>query len=68
MATHDQREIDGIPVLDSYSLLVKMAEALVGMKRLTGIHVSRRRLYQSPAPDLLRKAAAIHGFSDLLGR
>ena len=66
MAAHGRRLLDGIPLLDSYSLLVKMAEAMVGMHRLTGVTVSRRRLYQSPAPDLLRKAAAIHGFSDLL--
>jgi Asp/Glu/hydantoin racemase len=50
-------EIDGVPILDSYRLLVKTAEAWVAMKRLTGVHVSRRRLYRTPPATLLEQCA-----------
>jgi Asp/Glu/hydantoin racemase len=52
-------QIDGVPIIDSYRLLVKQAEAWVAMKRLTGVHVSRRRLYKTPPPDLLEMCAKV---------
>ena len=57
MALRGVREVDGVPLLDSYSLLVKQAEAMVAMHRLTGIPVSRKLLYQSPPAELVRLAA-----------
>jgi allantoin racemase len=57
MAQRGVREVDGVPLLDSYSLLVKQAEAMVAMHKLTGIAVSRRLLYQSPPAELVRLAA-----------
>ncbi len=59
-------QIDGVPVLDSYSLLVKIAEATVGYRRITGTHISRKRMYQSPPADLLQRAATIHDIKPLL--
>jgi Asp/Glu/hydantoin racemase len=60
MAQAGIHQIDGVPILDSYRLLVKTAEAWVGMHRLTGVHVSRRRLYRSPPPQLLEQCARVH--------
>jgi allantoin racemase len=60
------REVDGAIVMDGYSLLVKATEAMVAMHKLTGKCVSRRGLYGSPPPDLMRTGAELHGFQDLL--
>jgi len=66
MARRGIYHIDGAPLLDSYSLLVKATEAMVGYRALTGTHISRRGLYKSPPEDLLRRAAEIHGITPLL--
>ena len=68
MARRGVYEIDGAPLLDSYSLLVKLAEATVGYRALTGTYVSRKRLYQSPPAELSRRAAEIHNITSLLPR
>lgn len=59
MAERGVFEIDRVPLLDSYSLLVKSAEAMVAMHKLTGVAVSRRLHYQSPPADLIRQAAEV---------
>jgi len=66
MARRGVYEIDGAPLLDSYSLLVKLAEATVSYKALTGTFISRRGLYKSPPADLMRQAAEIHKITPLL--
>lgn len=66
LAQHGVREVDGAIVMDGYSLLVKATEAMVAMHRATGVCVSRRGLYKSPPPDLLRSGAELHGFEDML--
>jgi len=65
MAQRGVREIDGVPLLDSYSLLVKQAEALVAMHKLTGIPVSRKLHYQTPPADLIRQAAEVREIAAL---
>ena len=65
MASRGIHEFDGVPILDSYSLLVKIAEAMAAMHKLTGVHISRKRLYQSPPAELIKNAAAIHGIDAL---
>ena len=65
LASKGIRELDGVPLLDCYSLLVKFTEAMIGMHKLTGVCVSRKRLYQSPPKDLVIKAAEIHGIEEL---
>jgi Asp/Glu/hydantoin racemase len=54
-------EIDGVPVLDCYSLLVKAAELAISMHRITGVHISRKMMYQSPPPELVKQAAVVRG-------
>jgi Asp/Glu/hydantoin racemase len=57
--------IDGVPLLDTYTLLAKSAETMATMHKLTGVCVSRHLLYQSPAPELVRKVGAAYGVSSL---
>ncbi len=68
MAQAGIHQIDGVPILDSYRLLVKTAEAWIGMHRLTGVHVSRRRLYRSPPPQLLEQCARVRNMPLLRSR
>jgi len=58
-------QVDGVPILNSYALLVKAAEAAVAMHRLTGVAVSRRLRYQSPPDALLRQCAQVRGIDAL---
>jgi allantoin racemase len=58
-------QIDNVPVIDCYSLLVKAAEMMVAMHRLTGIHISRRLAYQMPSAEMLDHIARTRGV-DLL--
>ena len=60
LAHKNVREVDGAIVMDGYSLLVKATEAMVAMHKLTGKCVSRRGLYGSPPPDLMRAGAELH--------
>lgn len=57
--------VDGVPLLDTYSLLAKTAETMATMHRLTGVCVSRHLLYESPSPELTRKVAAAYGVDAL---
>lgn len=58
---HGYNEIDGVPLLDCQSLLVKMGELMVKMKKLTGVHISRRLLYEAPSPTLVKQVSAVRG-------
>jgi len=49
--------VDGVPLLDSYTLLAKTTETMVTMHKLTGVCVSRHLLYESPPKDLIKNAA-----------
>lgn len=52
-------EYQGAIVLDAYSLLVKAAETMVAMHRLTGQVASRRMLYQTPPAELIQQCAQV---------
>jgi len=65
LASRGIYKIEGVPLLDCYSLLIKMTEALVAMHRITGTCVSRKRLYKSPPAALLIKAAESYGVDEL---
>jgi len=65
MAQHGIHEVDGVPILDSYRLLVKTAEAWIAMKRLTGVHISRRRLYRTPPREMLLQCARLRNIPEL---
>ncbi|MBN9428368.1 MAG: hypothetical protein J0H09_17860 [Burkholderiales bacterium] len=58
-------EYQGAIVLDAYSLVVKAAEAMVAMHRLTGQAASRRLLYQSPPQELIRQCAQVRNIEVL---
>ncbi len=58
-------EVDGVPLLDCYRLLVKASEMAVAMKRLTGVHVSRKLLYQAPPAEYVEKVAQVRRIDSL---
>ena len=55
LAKSGLRQIEGVPVLDTTSVAVKMTEMLVGLKEVTGTFVSRRLSFASPPPDILKQ-------------
>jgi Asp/Glu/hydantoin racemase len=67
MAQRGIFEVDGVPILDSYTLLAKTAEMRVRMHKLSGVCVSRHCLYESPSSDLVRKVGEAYGVKALLG-
>ena len=47
-------EVDGVPIIDSNGLVLKMAEFMVDMKRVAGMHVSRKgHFYAKPPRDMI---------------
>lgn len=48
------REIDGVPVLDSYGALLQMADMMARLRRTTGLIAARRLAYAKPPPELMR--------------
>ena len=58
---HDVNQMDGVPLLDCQSLLVKMGELMVKMKKLTGVHVSRRLLYEAPSAEFISHVGSVRG-------
>jgi allantoin racemase len=65
MAQRGIFQIDGVPLLDTYTLLAKTAETMATMHKLTGVCVSRHLLYQAPEPELVRKVGAAYGVNAL---
>lgn len=58
-------EIDNVPIIDSYRLLSKSAELVVSMHQLTGVHVSRKLLYQAPEEEYINKVAEVRNIPAL---
>ena len=47
-------EIDGVPIIDSNGLILKMAEFMVEMKRVSGLKLTRNgHYYAKPSPEML---------------
>lgn len=65
MAQRRVFEIDGAPLLDTYSLLAKHGEMAGALHRVTGQCVSRRVLYASPSPELTSKVGKAYGVDAL---
>lgn len=65
MAQRGRFEIDGVPILDAYTLLAKTGELMAGMHKLTGVCVSRHLLYESPPRDLVRKMGEVYNIDAL---
>jgi len=47
------RDIDGVPVLDSYGSLLRFADMLIKLRQLCGLTVSRRGRYAKPPKHLV---------------
>ncbi len=60
MAQRGVFQIDGVPLLDTYTLLAKSAETAVAMHKLTGTCVSRHLLYEAPPKELVQKVATAY--------
>jgi allantoin racemase len=52
-------EVAGVPVLDSFGLLLNQAVAFANLRRRTGLRPSRRGLYARPPEDLRRHVTAV---------
>lgn len=57
--------VDGIPVIDCYTLLAKAAEMQVSMHKLTGVCISRHCLYQAPSQDFVQRVGNVYGVDAL---
>lgn len=53
LARSGLHEIDGVPVLDTITVALKMAEMMVGLNRITGTFVSRRLSFARPPQETL---------------
>jgi allantoin racemase len=60
MAQRGIFQIDGVPLLDSYTLLAKTAEMMATMHKLTGVCVSRHSLYEAPPRELVQKVGKMY--------
>jgi allantoin racemase len=47
LARHGVAEVDGVPILDAVTATIKMAEMMVGMRRVTSVAPSRRGFFRS---------------------
>lgn len=54
-------QIDGTPVLNGVTALVKTAEMAVGMRNVTGVFTSKRLKYAPPTGSLLADVRAAYG-------
>jgi allantoin racemase len=54
-----------VPLLDSYTLLIKAAEMMVTMHKLTGVHVSRHLLYEAPSAEYVQRVADVRNIDSL---
>ena len=43
-------EVDGVPIIDSNGLVIKMAELMVDMRQMSGMHSSRKGYYFAKPP------------------
>lgn len=54
-------QVDGVPILDVAGVLMKMTESMVTLKRVSGVQVSRKGLFESPGKTLLSNVRKIYG-------
>ena len=55
LAKSEVNQIDGVPVLDTISIVVKITEMMVKLWKITGTFVSRRLSFTSPPDDILKE-------------
>lgn len=54
-------KVDGVPILDAAGVLMKITESMVTLKRVSGVQVSRKGLFESPGKELLSNVRKIYG-------
>ena len=60
-------QIDGVPVLDTISIAVKVTEMMVKLNKITGTFVSRRLSFSSPPEEMLKRVISEYGIGDVSG-
>ena len=63
LAKSGLRQIEGVPVLDTITVAVKMTEMLVRLGEITGTFVSRRLSFASPPEDILKQLLKDYGIN-----
>ncbi len=61
LARSHLHEIDGVPVVDTVSVAVKMAETMVKLNSITHTYVSRRLSFAAPPDDVLEQIRKDYG-------
>jgi len=59
LAYHGVAELDGVPILDSFSAVMLMAESLVNLGRKTGFRTSHAGIYRQPEAAYIKHARNI---------
>jgi len=60
VAQHGLQEVDGAPVIDVSGVLLKTAESMVTLRRLTGLKTSRVGYYSRPPESLVDATLALY--------
>jgi allantoin racemase len=60
-------QIDGVPVLDAISTVVKMTEMVVKLSKITGTFVSRRLSFAAPPKEILQEVRSEYGMKKSIG-
>ena len=63
LARSGLHKINGVPVLDTVSVAVKMTEMMVRFGEITGTFVSRRLSFASPPADILKELLRDYGIT-----
>lgn len=51
-------DVDGVPVVDAFAVMLAHAEMMVGLRRSTGLQVSRAGMYAGPRPGAVGSVRA----------
>ena len=61
LARSGLRNIDGVPVIDTITVAVKMAEMMASLNKVTGTFVSRRLSFARPPEEILQRVREDYG-------
>jgi allantoin racemase len=64
LAKSGLRSIEGVPIIDTISVAVNMAEMMVRLNRVTGTFVSRRLSFARPPEEILRQVSDDYGVGE----
>lgn len=60
-ASSGLQEVDGAPIVDVSGVLMKTAESMVTLRRVTGLKTSRVGAYSRPVDEKIEQALALYG-------